>query len=76
MGIRYPQALRFQQRVRVRARIDEWENRLRIKYVIEDVETGQRLTKAYTDQVAMDMQSGELMLASPDVLLRKIGVER
>lgn len=76
MGIRYPQAIRFQQKIRVRARLDEWENRLKIKYVIEDVESGQRLTKAYTVQVALDMDSGELLLVSPDILLQKIGVDR
>ena len=76
LGIRYPQALRFQQWIRVRARLDEWENRLRIKYVIEDVDSGQRLTKAFTVQVAMDMESGELLLVSPDVLFQKLGIER
>jgi acyl-CoA thioester hydrolase len=73
--IRYPQPLYFQQKVRVKARIDEWENRLKISYLIEDMNTGQRLTKAYTVQVALDLESGEMLFASPDILLHKLGID-
>ena len=75
MRIRYPQALRFRQKIRVRAMLDEWENRLKIDYVIEDAGSGRRLTRAHTIQVAMDMQTGELLLASPGVLLQKLGID-
>jgi acyl-CoA thioester hydrolase len=73
--IRYPQPLYFQQKVRVKARIDEWENRLKISYLIEDLNTGQRLTKAFTVQVALDLESGEMLFASPDILLHKLGID-
>ena len=73
--IRYPRPLYFQQKVKVKARLDEWENRLKVSYLIEDLETGQRLTKAYTVQVAIDMKTGEMLFASPDVLYRKLGIE-
>jgi acyl-CoA thioester hydrolase len=73
--IRYPQPLYFQQKVRVKARLDEWENRLKVNYLIEDLETGRRLTKAHTVQVALDMNSGEMLFASPDVLLQKLGID-
>ena len=76
MRIRYPQPLYFQQKVRVKAVLEEWENRLKLSYVIEDEKTGQRLTRAYTVQVAIDMQNGEMQFASPDVLLEKLGIER
>lgn len=72
--IRYPRPLYFQQWVRVKASLDEWENRLKVRYLIEDLKTGQRLTKAYTVQVALDMESGEMLFASPDVLLQKLGI--
>ena len=74
LRIRYPQPLYFQQKVRVKATLDEWENRLKVSYVIENVETGQRLTKAYTVQVAIDMTSGEMQFASPDILFQKLGI--
>ena len=73
--IRYPRPLYFQQRVKVKARLDEWENRLKVSYLIEDLKTGQSLTKAYTIQVAIDTETGEMLYASPDVLYRKLGIE-
>jgi acyl-CoA thioester hydrolase len=73
--IRYPQPIYFQQKVRVKARLDEWENRLKVRYVIENIDTGQRLTKAYTVQVAIDMASGEMLYASPDILFHKLGID-
>jgi acyl-CoA thioester hydrolase len=73
--IRYPRPLHFQQKVRVKACLEEWENRLKISYLIEDLKTGQRLTKGYTVQVALDMDSGEMLYVSPDILLQKLGIE-
>lgn len=73
--IRYPQPLYFQQKVRVKAILEEWENRLKFSYEIRDTETGNRLTRAHTVQVAMDMSSGEMLFASPDILFQKLGIE-
>lgn len=72
--IRYAYPLHFQQKVRIKAEIVEWENRLKLNYLIEDFETGQRLTKAYTVQVAVDMKNGEMLYASPDILYHKLGI--
>ena len=74
--IRYPQPLFFQQKVRVIAKLEEWENRLKFSYEIRDIETGKRLTRAYTVQVAMDMKNGEMLFASPDILFEKLGLTR
>ncbi|SIS40243.1 acyl-CoA thioesterase [Neptunomonas antarctica] len=75
LHIRYAHPLRFQQKVRVRATLVEWENRLKIKYVIEDGDTGQRLTKGHTVQVAVNIASGEMLYASPDILFHKLDIE-
>ncbi|MEH6579259.1 MAG: acyl-CoA thioesterase [Amphritea sp.] len=72
--IRYAHPLYFQQKVRVKATLVEWENRLKVKYLIEDLDTGKRLTKGYTVQVAVDIASGEMLYASPDVLYQKLGI--
>ena len=74
LRIRYPQPLYFQQKVRVKARLDEWENRLKISYLIEDLETGQCPTKACTVQVAIDMKTTEMQYVSPDILYQKLGI--
>ena len=75
MRIRYPQPLHFGQKVRVRVKLEEWEYRLKFSYEIVDAESGRRLTRAYTVQVALDMQNGEMMFASPAILLEKLGLE-
>ncbi|AXA65446.1 acyl-CoA thioesterase [Pseudomonas oryzihabitans] len=67
LQIRYIRPLLFQQRVRVRADLVEWENRLKLNYLITDAATGERLTRASTVQVAVDLTSREMQLASPKV---------
>ena len=74
MRTRYVKPARFGQRIAVKAVLREWEHRLLIDYLVTDVATGQRLTKGTTSQVAVDMQSGEMCLASPPVLLQRLGV--
>ncbi|KTT42219.1 thioesterase [Pseudomonas oryzihabitans] len=69
LQIRYIRPLLFQQRVRVRADLVEWENRLKLNYLISDAATGERLTRASTVQVAVDMASREMQLASPKVFI-------
>ena len=75
LRIRYPRPLHIQQKVRVKVQLDEWENRLKLSYLIEDLSTGQRLTRAWTVQVALDIKSGEMQFASPRVLFEKLGIE-
>lgn len=72
--IRYAQPLHFKQVVCIKAELVEWEHRLKVNYVITDKISGQRLTKAYTVQVAVDRKSGEMRYASPSMFLRKLGI--
>lgn len=76
MHIRYAQPLKFQQQFKVIASFVEWENRLKIAYTVVDLITGQRLSKGYTIQVAVDMKNEQMQFASPDILFNKLGVER
>lgn len=71
---RFIKPLRFKQKVRVRARIVEWEYRLKMDYLISDAASGERLTKGSTAQVALDMKTQEMCLMSPSILLQKLGV--
>ncbi|KJS09335.1 MAG: hypothetical protein VR73_02510 [Gammaproteobacteria bacterium BRH_c0] len=75
MHLRYIGPARFQQKISVTATLMEWENRLLIDYLIRDFASGKRLTKASTVQVAVRLDNGEMQLASPPVLLEKLGVE-
>lgn len=75
MRIRYAKPLKFQQKIVVTAVVSEWESRLKIEYQITDKITGKRLTKAYTVQVAVNIKNEEMLFASPQILLDKLGVE-
>ena len=74
MHIRYAGAAIFGQRLKLRAEIVEWENRLKIKYLITDAMTGRRLSRATTIQVAVALTTREMCFVSPPVLLEKLGV--
>ena len=74
MNLRYAAAAKFGQRLLLRAEIVEWENRLRIDYLISDAATGKRLNRATTTQVAVEIASGEMCFVSPPVLFEKLGV--
>jgi acyl-CoA thioester hydrolase len=75
LGIRYAQPAVFGQTVTVQAQIVEWENRLKINYLITDKDTGARLTKGHSVQVAVDLATKEMCFVSPPVLLEKLGLE-
>lgn len=74
LQIRYARPLRFGQWVRVQAEIIEYEHRLKIRYRVIDRNSGARLTKGFTTQVAVDMHREEIQFASPQILLKKLGV--
>jgi acyl-CoA thioester hydrolase len=76
MHIRYLQPMGFGERIKVRAELVEWENRLKLQYLITNVATGLRLTKASTVQVAVDMAARQMCLSSPPVLFEKLGLPR
>ena len=65
MQLRYVRGATFGQTINVRASLVEWENRLKINYLITDLITGERLTRAVTVQVAVEIASKEMQLASP-----------
>ncbi|QBF24718.1 acyl-CoA thioesterase [Pseudomonas tructae] len=69
LQLRYVRGATFGQRLNVRASLVEWENRLKINYLISDAATGQRMTRASSVQVAVEIASGEMQLASPQVML-------
>jgi acyl-CoA thioester hydrolase len=75
MHLRYVGSATFGQKLKLRAEIVEWENRLKIDYLITDAETGKRLNKASTTQVAVHIESKEMCFVSPPVLFEKLGVE-
>jgi len=73
LRLRYVKPAQFGQKIRVRATLLEWENRLRIEYLVSDAASGERLTKGETVQVAVHAATREMCLVSPDVLFERLG---
>ena len=73
--LRYVKPTFFKQKIKVTASLVEYEYRLKVTYLITDVLTGARLTKGDTVQVAVDCATEEMCLASPSILLEKLGIE-
>ncbi|MGB1197791.1 MAG: acyl-CoA thioesterase [Thalassotalea sp.] len=69
MRLKYISSATFRQLIRVDAYLKEYESCLKIDYVITDAKTGDKLSKASTTQVAVDIASKEMQYASPQVLL-------
>jgi acyl-CoA thioester hydrolase len=72
LRLRYAGPARFGQRITITARLREWENRLKLDYVIRDAESGKRLTRGYSVQVAVGLEDGEMLLASPRILIDRL----
>ena len=72
LQLRYIRGARFGQKIVVRADLVEWENRLKIHYLVSDAATGERMTRGSSVQVAVDIASREMLLASPKVFVAAV----
>lgn len=74
MRIKYIKPATLNQPLKVRAEITEYENRLRVDFLITSAITGEKVTKGYTIQVAVDAKTMELQYVCPKILWDKLGV--
>ena len=75
--LKYVHPANYAQKLRVEATLAEYENRIKIVYRIFDKDSGEKLTKGYTIQVAIDAKTKELQFVSPEIVfknLEKIGI--
>lgn len=72
MDIKYIKPIKFGQKFRIKATLDEYENRLKISFVIYDDITGAVLNKGTTVQMAVDMETEESLLVSPPHVIRLV----
>lgn len=70
--IKYVRPLLLQQRIIVEAELIEYENRLKIDYLIYDEGTGEVLTKATSVQVFVKIGTQELEFETPPALRERI----
>lgn len=65
MQLRYVQPAEFGQQITVTADLVEWQERLKINYLITDAVTGQRLTRGTTIQVAVRIADRDTQFVTP-----------
>lgn len=70
--LKYVRPATYGQRLDVRATLLEFENRLKIGYEIVDSESGERLTKGYTVQLAVDAVTHETQFGCPRGLMERL----
>lgn len=69
---RYVKPLIFRQKIKIMARLKEWEHKLVINYLITDSESGEKLTKGSTTQVAVLMPENITQFESPAILVKRV----
>ncbi|MFT5136222.1 MAG: acyl-CoA thioester hydrolase [Arenicella sp.] len=72
LQIRYIKTIVFKQRIKIAATLTEWEHRLVIRYLISDADSGERLCKGSTTQVAVKMPEQITQYESPAELINKV----
>lgn len=72
---RYVKPILFKQNIEVRATLKDWEHKLVIDYLINDSETGEKLTKGRTQQVAVLMPGNITQFQSPQELIDQVNAK-
>ena len=70
--VEFIKPLHLHQTILVKACLLEYERQLKIVYEVFDLASGERTTKGYTTQVAVNMENNEVCFKSPKILLDKL----
>jgi acyl-CoA thioester hydrolase len=70
--LKYVRPASYGQVLRVEATLVEYENRIKIAYLIRDRQSGEKLTKGYTVQVAVDGATRTLQYVSPAIVFSNV----
>jgi len=76
MKIKFVAPLIFAQVFIVNTTLVEWENRLKVKYEIVDKVSGSKITKGYTIQVAVEVDTRQMQFESPSRLIQMVEAMR
>jgi len=75
LSARYVKPILFKQNIKVSATLKDWEHKLVIDYLIHDAETGEKLTKGRTQQVAVKMPENITQFQSPKELVDHVNAK-
>lgn len=72
LRMRYARPMHLGQVVKITAGIVEWENMLRISYLLKDGASGAQIMRASSTQVAVDIATQEMLWVAPAILREKL----
>ena len=72
ISVKYLRSLKYKDRIRIKAILIEYENCLRIKFEIHNIETASVVTRGVSTQMAYDMTTEESCFTCPSVLIKKV----
>lgn len=72
LRVKYVKPIEFKQEIIIESTLVEWQNRLKINYLLKDNKTKEVLTKATTFQMAIKMPERITQFESPPFLLEKV----
>lgn len=73
--MKYIAPVEYGKPIRIKATVVEWENRVKLDYIIRCAATGKRLHKASTIQVAVDVATQSMCWECPPILWEKLGLK-
>ena len=72
LKVKYIRPCFFKQLIKVKATLIEFENCLKVKYLITDAVSGNRLSQAETMQMAVNLKTGKSIFSSPSGFVDKV----
>ncbi len=72
LQVKFLRVSRYKDRLRVLASLIEWQSRLVINYLVTDCGNGQRVARAQTTQIAVDMRTGAMQFELPPALIARV----
>jgi len=75
LRIKYIKPAIYQQTIQIETCLMEYYNRLKVHYLVTDLKTGEKLTKAESTQVAVNLKTQEMCFISPPILFEKLGIK-
>ncbi len=72
LNLKYIRPALFRQKIKVKTYLVEYESCLRFDYVVEDLATGQKLSRGSTTQMAVAMKNRETQFMIPESLRKAV----
>lgn len=65
-----------EQTLQITAQLVEYENRIKVNYIIRDFASGKKTTTGYTIQVAVCAQTKAMSFITPDIFFTRFGLQK